>query len=154
MGIAAQVEKVKVNAAGVAYACRGGRMNFQPVKQVVIRHRDEITPLPCPYGETTRIVTGGEGGVANVHVIRVTDGSPHFHQGFDEVYYILSGIGVLTIDEQEHELRPGSVAVIPAETVHALRGKDNKPVEFVIFGTPPMSVEDDRYTPREPEVTQ
>ena len=60
-------------------------------KTPLVRHRDETQPIECPFGHVQRIVTGGEGGIANVHVVKITKGTPHLHQGYDEVYYVLSG---------------------------------------------------------------
>ena len=45
-------------------------------KQPVVRHRDETQPIDCPFGHVQRIVTGGEGGMANVHVVKITKGTP------------------------------------------------------------------------------
>ena len=55
------------------------------MKQPLVRHRDRTAPIECPFGHVERIVTGGEGGVANVHVVKITRGTPHVHQGYDEV---------------------------------------------------------------------
>jgi len=57
-------------------------------------------------------VTGGEGG--NVQVVKVSKGTSHVRQGYDEVYSVLSVCGMITLDQETHPLRPGSVAVIPA----------------------------------------
>jgi quercetin dioxygenase-like cupin family protein len=38
-----------------------------------------------------------------------------------ETYYVLEGRGVLTVDREDHQLRPGSVAYIPGDREHALR---------------------------------
>lgn len=119
-------------------------------KGPVVRHRDEVGAVPCPHGDVVRVVTGGEGGVANVHVVRVTEGGLHRHRGYDEVYYVLSGEGTLEIDAQAHPLRPGTVAVIPAGHAHALAATGDEPLEFVIFGTPPMPIDDPRARPEKP----
>ena len=66
-------------------------------KNPLVRHRDETQPIDCPFGHVQRIVTGGEGGIANVHVVKITKGTPHLHQGYDEVYYVLSGTGTITL---------------------------------------------------------
>jgi mannose-6-phosphate isomerase-like protein (cupin superfamily) len=116
----------------------------------LVRYRDQAQPIDCPYGQVQRVVTGGEGGVANVHVVRVTEGKPHVHAGYHEVYYVLSGRGRMTLDGREHALRPGAVAVVPAGAAHALAADPGEALEFVIFGTPPMSIEDDRAKPRRP----
>jgi mannose-6-phosphate isomerase-like protein (cupin superfamily) len=117
-------------------------------KQAVVRHRDEIPPIDCPFGHVQRIVTGGDGGIANVHVVTITKGTPHLHHGYDEVYYILSGSGTITLGQDVHPLRPGSVAVIPAGVMHSLEASAGEELEFIIFGTPPMAMDDDRAKPR------
>jgi mannose-6-phosphate isomerase-like protein (cupin superfamily) len=116
-------------------------------KEPLVHHRDQTAPFDCPYGHVQRIVTGGEGGVANVHVVKITRGTTHVHTGYDEVYYVLSGNGTITLDEQTHPLRPGSVAVIPAGVPHSLEADLGDELEFIIFGTPPMAMDDDRARP-------
>ena len=117
-------------------------MNPSNPTNPIIRYLDETKSLSCPYGNVRRVVTGGEGGVANVHVIRVTRGNRHFHTGYNEVYYILSGTGIVTIGEASHPLRPGAVVVIPAGVPHSLQSDTDMPLEFVIFGTPPIPLND------------
>lgn len=51
-------------------ACQG-IPGTEGAKRVLVRYRDMTRVDPCPYGQACRIVTGGEGGVANVHVITV-----------------------------------------------------------------------------------
>jgi quercetin dioxygenase-like cupin family protein len=117
-------------------------------KQPVVRHRDETPSDDWPFGRMQRIVTGGEGGVANVHLAKTGGLPPFFHTGYDEVYYVLSGSGTVTLNGKAHPLRPGSVVVIPAGVSHALEVDAGQELEFVIFGTPPMAIEDDRARPR------
>jgi mannose-6-phosphate isomerase-like protein (cupin superfamily) len=119
-----------------------------PDKQPLVRHRDETSPADWAFGRMQRIVTGGEGGVANVHVAATNGLQPFFHTGYDEVYYVLSGTGAITLNGQSHPLRPGSVVVIPAGVSHALKVDPGQELEFVIFGTPPMPIEDERSRPR------
>lgn len=119
-------------------------------RRPVVRHRPDTEAIACPYGQVQRIVTGGEGGIANVHVIRVSKGTSHFHRAYDEVYYVLAGAGTLTVDGRSHAIAPGSVAVIPAGLVHAIDAAPDQPLEFIIFGTPAMSIDDDRARPSKP----
>jgi len=120
-------------------------------KQPLVHYHDQTPPLSCPYGEVRRIVTGGAGGIANVHVVRVSRGSAHLHQGYDEVYYVLAGSGQLRIDNCQYELRPGAVAVIPAGALHSLQASADSDLEFIIFGTPPLSLDDPQARPIAPE---
>ena len=113
----------------------------------LVRYLDNTESLSCPYGQVKRIVTGGEGGIANVHVVTVTKGESHTHSGYDEVYYLLSGTGSITLADETYLLRPGAVVVIPAGTPHALSADSDTPLSFVIFGSPPMSMADERAKP-------
>ena len=86
--------------------------------------------------------------IANVHVVRITKGTSHLHEGYHEVYYVLAGTGTITLGQETHPLRPGSVAVIPAGVLHSLEASAGEELEFVIFGVPPMAMEDERARPR------
>ncbi len=117
------------------------------MKIPLVKYRDEVQPTPCPYGTTTRVVTGGEGGVANVHIISVTRGGLHYHSAYDETYYLLSGEGKIRLDGCEYVLRPGAVVVIPAGVAHELESGTEAPLEFVIFGTPALPIESKEARP-------
>ena len=117
-------------------------------RRPLVHYRDETEPTSCPYGDVTRVVTGGQGGIANVHVVRVTKGTTHYHAEYDEVYYVLSGRGSITIAETDHALRPGAVVVIPRGIPHSLEADGGDTLEFIIFGSPAMAIDDERARPR------
>jgi quercetin dioxygenase-like cupin family protein len=118
-------------------------------KRPLVGHRDETPPSDWPFGQMQRIVTGGKGGVANVHVVAKLKGLPTFyHTGYDEIYYVLSGEGTVTLDGRTNRLRPGSVVVIPAGVSHSLQADPGQELEFVIFGSPPLPVDDEQAKPR------
>lgn len=119
-------------------------------KEALVHYRDETQEVSCPYGTVERIMTGGQGGIANVHVVTVSEGGSHFHAAYDEVYYVLSGQGQIRLGEKEHPLRPGAVVTIPSGLVHSLVAEPGSMLEFIIFGTPAMSVEDPAARPQKP----
>ena len=123
-------------------------MTQQPSKQPLVRQRLKVKPRDCPFGRVQRIVTGGEGGGANVHVVKITKGLPHVHDRYDETYYFLSGTGTITLGEEATPISPGTVAITPAGVSHGLEADPGLELEFMIFGTPPMSLEDERAKPR------
>lgn len=114
----------------------------------LVAYRDQTSATPCPHGQVERIVTGGAGGIANVHVVRVSEGGRHHHLEYDEVYYVLSGSGTITLGEERHELRPGAVVVIPRGLDHDLQARPGEELEFIIFGTPACSVDSEAARPR------
>lgn len=123
-------------------------MTEDRAKEPLVRHRENVELIECPFGNVQRVVTGGQGGVANVHVVKIAKGLPHVHDGYDEIYYFLSGVGTITLGEDTNPVKPGSVAVIPAGVPHSLAADSGSELEFVIFGTPPMSVDDERAKPK------
>lgn len=114
----------------------------------LVRHCGDVAAIDCPFGHVERIVTGGEGDVANVHVVTVTEGRPHHHRGYNEVYYFLAGTGTVTLGGTVSSVKPGTVVVIPAGVTHSLESDEGGELEFVIFGTPPSSMADERAKPR------
>ena len=119
-------------------------------KRPLVRYRDQTPPADWSFGQMQRIVTGGEGGIANVHVARLAKGLPHFfHADYNEVYYVVAGKGAVTLGGDTSPLRPGSVVVIPAGVSHSLEVDPGQELEFVIFGTPPVPIDDQRARPRE-----
>ena len=45
------------------------------VKTPLVHYRDGTQPIEFPFGHVQRIVTGGEGGIANVHIVKITKGT-------------------------------------------------------------------------------
>ena len=99
-----------------------------------------------------RVVTGGAGVFAKVHVLEVSLVTTHYHEVFEDVFYFLSGEGELDAGGEEFSLRPGAVAVIPRGVPLSLKAHDGPEGEgklkFIIFGTPPMPIDDERAAPR------
>jgi mannose-6-phosphate isomerase-like protein (cupin superfamily) len=52
----------------------------------------------------------------------------------DEVYYVVSGRGRVTVGEEDREVRAGSVVFVPADTVHRFHDVGEELVLLVAFG--------------------
>ena len=88
------------------------------MSKVIVRRLEQVQPVPCPCGESRRLVTRADGTVAGLHVTHIRNGSAHFHKETTEFYYVLSGSGALELDGETTELKPGTAVVIPPETTH------------------------------------
>jgi len=60
----------------------------------------------------------------------------HYHPNTDEQLYVIEGVLSVYIDEKWHELRPGTLGVLPRGKPHAQGNRSNKPVHFVGSGAP------------------
>jgi mannose-6-phosphate isomerase-like protein (cupin superfamily) len=55
----------------------------------------------------------------------------HYHTDFEEIYYVLSGYGIMTIGEEKQEISRGDVMYIPANAPHTLLNTAEVPLRFV-----------------------
>ena len=56
---------------------------------------------------------------------------PHFHPDFEEIYYVLSGYGIMTIGDEQKEISRGDVVYIPAPAPHSLLNTGGVPLRFI-----------------------
>jgi mannose-6-phosphate isomerase-like protein (cupin superfamily) len=52
----------------------------------------------------------------------------------DEVYYVISGRGRITVGEEDRAVRAGSVVFVPADVVHRFHDVEEELVLLVAFG--------------------
>jgi len=112
-------------------------------KGYLVRHIDEVEPVPCYCGASTRVLPSSLGLAANLHVTHITDSRKHYHQGCDEIYYILEGKGTIELEDEQFPLRPGTVIYIPAGVRH--RGYGD--FRTIVVGVPPLEHGDEFFRP-------
>ena len=72
----------------------------------------------------TRIPAGGPGAV------------PHYHGGFSEAFYVLSGRLAVLTDRQWRTAGAGDFVYVPARVVHAFHAEDDEEARFLILFVP------------------
>lgn len=58
----------------------------------------------------------------------------HSHSDHEEVYYIISGRGRMTIDKEDARFKDGDVIYIPVNMMHSIANDGDETVEFLAFG--------------------
>ena len=58
---------------------------------------------------------------------------PHSHEDMEQIYYFLKGKGVMTLGEEEFEVKAGTVVLIPIKTSHSLRNTGTEPLAHLLF---------------------
>jgi mannose-6-phosphate isomerase-like protein (cupin superfamily) len=58
----------------------------------------------------------------------------HHHESMEEVFYILSGEGEVTVNEETRPISPGMAVVIPRNAVHLMKNVGTGPLEYLAFG--------------------
>ncbi|MCE5219002.1 cupin domain-containing protein [bacterium] len=112
----------------------------------IVRHVSEVTPVPCPCGESRRIITTADGAILGLHVTDLGGARKHYHQVTTEVYHILEGEGQIELDGALHEVRPGTTIYIPAGVAHRAIGS----LKAVIATVPPFDASDEYLCDEEP----
>ncbi|MEM2141760.1 MAG: cupin domain-containing protein [Candidatus Thorarchaeota archaeon] len=68
---------------------------------------------------------------------------PHLLRTASEVYYILSGEGVMSIDNEEKMVREGDAIYIPPGAVQFIRNSGREELRFLCIVSPPWRAEDE-----------
>ena len=110
-------------------------------EQYLVRDVGACPTVPCPCGESTRVITADDTPAGNVHVTKITDSKRHYHKRCMEYYYVLEGEGRLDIADETVDLKPGAVVVIPPGVAHRAYGD----IKALIFGTPAMEPDDEYF---------
>ncbi len=79
-------------------------------------------------------LTGTAKSIAAIYDTSLEPGQgiqPHYHPGFEEIYYVISGYGNMTIGEEQREISRGDVVYIPYLAPHTLLNTGSVPLRFI-----------------------
>ena len=108
-----------------------------------VRRAADAPAVPCPCGESTRIVTAADGLGCSLHVTEIRDSVRHYHRKSAEVYYILAGTGRMELDAETVDVEPGMVVSIEPGTRHRLVSPGG--VRTIVVAVPPFDPEDEYF---------
>ena len=112
----------------------------QPFSQMIVRPEDAQVYNMLGGGEAHLLVTGEKtNGAWWMGRFREDPGFMthyHYHPNTDEQVYVLDGTLSVYLDNQWHELGPGTLGVLPKGKPHAQGNRSDKPVHFVGTGAP------------------
>lgn len=69
--------------------------------------------------------------------------TPHHHLEIEEIYYILSGQGVMTVGDERHTVGEGDAVFVPRGQRHSLENAGSEPVRLLLVCGPAFSREDE-----------
>ncbi|HSE98226.1 MAG TPA: cupin domain-containing protein [Blastocatellia bacterium] len=104
------------------------------------RHGSEIRPL---IDRTTSSIT--HCSLAEVILPPGCSVTPHHHNRLEEVYYILSGRGRMTVGGEQHEVGPGDAVFIPRGNRHTLENTGDEPIRLLLVCGPAFFFEDEIF---------
>lgn len=107
-----------------------------------VRHEGEGARERSSCGWRDRLISRedrSEEPAAWAHAVDIDGATPHFHKRSTELYYVLDGEGHVRLDDEEYEVRKGSIVHIPPGVVHGARGR----MRVLVVGIP--DIDDDDY---------
>ncbi len=95
----------------------------------------EAQGFPENEGVALRWVVGQQDGAPRfaMRVIEVQPGmaTPHHEHWWEHEVYVLSGTGIVTGAEGEHEIHEGSVVFVPGDEKHQFRNTGDEVLRFI-----------------------
>ncbi len=110
---------------------------------ILVRHETEIPETESKCGLEKGLCGIIDGGAARACSMALKDVEPHYHKRTTELYYVLDGQGVVSLNGEEHLVRKGSFLHIPPGVVHSFTGE----AKMLIIGVPAISTEEDMFYP-------
>jgi mannose-6-phosphate isomerase-like protein (cupin superfamily) len=116
-------------------------MAISTSKGYLVRRVSDAPTVPCPCGESTRLMTRADTPACNFHITFIQDSVRHYHKECTEVYYILEGTGKMELDRDVIDVAPGDMIYIEPCTPHRLWSSAG--VRTIVFGVPALGPEDE-----------
>ncbi len=66
----------------------------------------------------------------------------HRHPAAEEIYFFLSGSGVMTVDDESRAIGPHDAVLIPPGAYHQIANPGDQPLVFLCCCAPPYSHDD------------
>lgn len=116
-------------------------MNTEPKGPVLVRHEGNTPRERSTCGWRDRLISVEDEPLkpaAWAHAVDIDGARPHFHKRSTELYYVLSGEGMVVLDGVEHEVKGGSLVHIPPGVVHSAQGR----MRVLVVGVPDIADDD------------
>ncbi len=119
-------------------------------KQMLIVNRRDSKILRTPHGSEIRpLIDRTTSPVTQCSLAEETlppgkSVTPHHHEVIEEIYYILSGSGVMTIGDEAREVGAGDAIYIPRQQRHTLTNTGSAEMNILLVCGPAFYFEDHR----------
>ena len=68
--------------------------------------------------------------------------TPHYHRELEEIYYITSGVGGMTVGEESRDVVAGDAIYVPRGLKHSLHNTGPEPIRLLLVCGPAFFYED------------
>jgi len=68
--------------------------------------------------------------------------TPHHHREIEEIYYVVSGRGLMTVGDETREVIAGDAIYVPRNHRHSLSNTGSEPIRLILVCGPAFFYED------------
>ena len=68
--------------------------------------------------------------------------TPHHHREIEEIYYLVSGRGLMTVGDETREVSAGDAIYVPRDHRHSLSNTGSEPIRLILVCGPAFFYED------------
>lgn len=121
---------------------------------MIIVNRDRARAIKTPHGSELRPLidrTTSEITRCSLAEEVLPPGSavaPHHHRELEEIYYILSGRGRMTVGEESSDVAEGDAVYVPRGHLHTLENTGAEPIRLLVVCGPAFFYEDEIFEER------
>ena len=81
--------------------------------------------------------------IAHASLQKNQSSTPHLLKKSTELYIILDGKGIVTVDDETKEVKKDDIILIPPGAVQSIKNKDSSTLSFLCIVSPPWKKEDE-----------
>jgi len=113
-----------------------------------VRNLDDIKPFVTKDGSIIKEIFRPDnsdfvgGGVAHATIPVGEKSVTHIHKKSQEIYYILRGSGIISIEDESRAVNPGDSIFIQPQSAHNIRNAGKEDLELLCFSIPEYTHED------------
>ncbi len=100
-------------------------------------HGSEIRPL---VDRTTSGVT--QCSLAEEMLPPGSEVTAHYHREIEEIYYVVSGSGLMTVGDETRKVNAGDAVYVPPGHRHTLKNTGSEPIKLILVCGPAFFYED------------
>ena len=112
-------------------------------KGYLVRRLADAQTVPCPCGESTRLLPTADGAPCSFHITSIREAVRHYHRNTTEVYYILEGSGKMELQDDWVDLEPGTMIWIEPGTRHRVISEAG--LKTIVVAIPAFHAEDEWF---------
>ena len=120
---------------------------MQARKKPLVIHSDEVDGFHGMCGLVKELLKPDNSDIRQLSIALITveprmAAIPHKHAVTEEVYYILEGEGIVTIDDAQYRLRRGHAVYIPDGCLHQIANTGATTLSLLTVNAPPYDPSD------------